>query len=109
MATQGILSIVNKNNDVLVKVITGANGQKIMALKKWVYENKTSDPKTIFEAAKNLDVGGKESLVVQFGPKNFITETDDDLNILYVEKFNDPSFNPRWSCGLADYSEKIVF
>lgn len=109
MATQGLLSIVNENDKVIFKVITGSDGYYIPDLKEWFIKNTNATAQQVFEAARRIIHGGKDndSLVVQYGPNSFLTTNEEDLQKLYVDKFPEPEFNPRWEYGSADYVEVV--
>jgi len=105
MATQGIISIV-KNNEVIFKCIAGCNGmtanKTAKELKK--IENPTLDE--VYNICKSNDFGC-ECLIVQTKDSFKGAEEDEELPELFKLKFNEPSFNPRWECGLASYVEII--
>ncbi len=106
MGTQATLAVMQKGK-VIVKIITGCNGWRMESLKKWIEETGTIDPAYIVDKCKSLEVGCDGCLTVQFGPSKFynpINQPVVDTNGLYASKFEDPTFNPRWSCGVAAYS-----
>lgn len=107
MATNGIVSIVNEQGEMLVKVICGCDGYNAEHVVKWLKENPTLDIEEIYTHSLTLDFGCEKCLVVMNATEEKILFDDELLN-LYREKFTDPNFNPRWEAGTADYVELVV-
>lgn len=101
MATQGIISIM-KNNRVFIKIICGCDGYNAKKLVDTIKNNKLENIQDIYNAAIKDKFGCKDCLVVM-NTDNIFFEGDGDIGQLYREKFDDPSFNPRWENGTADY------
>lgn len=113
MATQGLLSVVDKNGKVVMKVVCGCNGYEIPKLKKMLKGKElpatTSGMynRVLYEAEVGCDrclvVIDSAGLICEDG----IFEWADipDSYKLYKETFSDPKFNPRWAQGIADYTE----
>jgi len=103
MGTQGLVSVV-KDNEVQLKIIVGTDGYNAAPLAKWLRANPDAQPREIYDRALDIGFGSKHSLVVQFGPNESIADEGiGDLSPLYIEKFSDPKFNPRWRYGTADH------
>jgi len=107
MATQGLLSIT-LGGKVMAKIITGCDGKRIVPLAAWLRAHcKAVDGDELLKLCHAHDLGG-ESLIVQTSPTDWHCDTaDQELPPLYVEKFDDPDFNPRWQQGTAEYTERV--
>lgn len=109
MATQGLLSIVDKNGTVKMKAVCGCNGFNTKALQKKLEEiikSGTLSLQKVYDAALDLEFGCSDCLVVLDNDKEimpFMYENDETLPKIYRKTFGQPKFNPRWECGLADY------
>lgn len=107
MATQGLLSIIDSEGNVQIKVVTGSDGYNIPKLKVWCEENPGFNAHDLWHKAKNLF--GNESLIVQTSQSDCFADSpfskpDLDENCLYFKEFHNPNFNPRWELGIADYA-----
>lgn len=109
MATQGIVTVI-VGDKVIAKAVAGSDGYNAEFLAAEIKRNHLVNPDEILSAAKRVQFGDKEDLVVQ-GPDANLFEGDEDLGGLYFDrtKFEDPRFNPRWECGLADHVEIVNF
>ena len=113
MSTQGLISIVNKDN-VLYKIVAGCNGMKINDLVKCIKTLYQIDKEKIntyylYHMALNYNFGCKNCLVV-FNENELETDNKELFHgsfPLFLKTFNDPNFNPRWEYGTADYVEII--
>lgn len=107
MATQGIVSVV-VDGETRVKAVAGSDGYNASLLAAEIRRNHLTTPEAVLEAAKRVNFGGACDLVVQ-GPNGNLFEGHEDLSDLYLnpEIFRNPTFNPRWKHGTADYVEVI--
>jgi hypothetical protein len=112
MSTQGILSIT-KRGTVLLKVVAGCNGYNIPHLAEALRKNPTTNTyKILLELCADHGVGCDECLIVQDGNAFSMRggntfDPKDEGGQLYVDKFHDPRFNPRWELGTAEYVEIV--
>lgn len=110
--TQGIISII-KNNAVVFKCVTGCNGYKAKEtaekIKSIPFEELTGEK--IYQICIETNFGEAGMLVVQSKKESYCDNMMDNLDPIYrnKKKFNDPKFNPRWECGLADQVEIINY
>lgn len=111
MATQGVLSIV-VNGKVILKLVTGSNGYDIPKIAEEVKRKRIVNIEDLKALCYEMDFT-PPYLTIQSSPTDFWCIEEDtnleDLNELFEIKFNEPEFNPRWSCGLADYVEVVEF
>lgn len=108
MATQGLVTLVSRNI-VIAKAITGINGMMAEDLELLIKQRKINDAKALYDAAIEVDFG-LDRLVVQHDNGEFTElelEIDPETASLYKSKYNDPTFNPRWDHGTADYVRVI--
>ena len=112
MATQGLIT-VTRHNKSAVKIVTGADGYNISTAVKQLRQHIKANPDTwqdlpkLYLIAQMAGFGSPDSLIV-FDSQHHYQETgDDELPPLYLETFDKPGFNPRWSKGIAEYSEII--
>jgi hypothetical protein len=108
MATQGIVSVIDKTGKTKIKIIAGCDGYNAKKLADHIKKEQLLDLQSIYDAALALDFGSKSSLVV-INKDGFIYEEDDELPERYFQTFDDPKFNPRWELGTAAYTEIIYF
>ncbi len=115
MATQGIVSILGVDGrNVLFKVIAGSNGGNASKLVEWAKSQTGAlTMESIYEAARKVDFGTQEDLVVQDSAGSLCYAGDggpQELGELYRDcaKFRNPRFNPRWKQGIADHVEVVV-
>jgi hypothetical protein len=109
MATQGLLSIVDKQGKVVLKVVVGCDGMNIPKLAKALRKDGRVDPQSVHKICRKQKVGCDSCLVVA-SPDTIICgegEDKDEIEKKYRVKFNDPNWNPRWDFGTADYTEII--
>jgi uncharacterized Rmd1/YagE family protein len=112
MATNGIVSLVNKHGETLVKCICGCDGYNATDVAVWLKENQTLDIEAIYKQCLFLDFGCTGCLVVMDSKEHFFENErfqNDDLAELYCQTFSTPKFNPRWENGTAPYIEVVVF
>ena len=106
MATQGIISII-KDGKTIFKCVAGCNGMTAEktseALKKII--NPTIDQ--VYKICLDNDFGCSDCTVVQSENDFIQRDMEDGLPELYIKKFNEPEFNPRWECGIASHVEII--
>ena len=105
MATNGIISII-KGGKVLFKCVAGCDG---MEAAKTAAELKTIANPTlekVYEICVKNQFGCDNCLIVQ-SKDDFLPKFEDELQPLYIEKFEDAKFNPRWMNGTAAYTEII--
>ena len=100
MATQAIVSLV-KNGHTFIKIICGCDGYNAEKLVKILKEDRPDNIKDIYIMALESGLGCKECLVVM-NSENIVFDGDENIDQLYREKFDDPSFNTRWKMGTAD-------
>lgn len=107
MATQGLLSIVGKEDHVLAKVVAGSDGQNVMKLADML-RGKAYDPETLYEKAVEAQLGNPSNLVVMRHQVHdeFIVQGVErsELNPFYFKTFQQSKFNPRWEQGTADFT-----
>jgi len=101
MATQAVISIV-KNDHTIIKIVCGFNGYNAEKLVEIIKNGQFGKIQDIYDIALKNKFGCKECLVVMDNNK-IIFKGDGYVGSLYREKFDDPSFNPRWKNGTADY------
>jgi hypothetical protein len=110
MATQGLITVLDSVScEVIAKIITGCDGYKIHDLVKIVTKDEWIEPNcdNLYEQAINIGLGCESCLVV-FTRTGICYKGEDELSILYWEKFNIPQFNPRWKQGTV-YFFKVIF
>ncbi len=109
MATQGVLSFVDREKKTIVKIVTGSDGIKILPLANSLIRDANEDDGLTLEHV--FDVAamylGKKSLVVMSAAAH-LTECEEKLGEVYRRAFDDPFWNPRWEYGTADYCMVIV-
>ncbi len=106
MATQGLISIVDGNGKVRIKIVAGCDGFNAIKLAARIKAKKLTDLQSIYDAALAFPFGSESSLVVM-NKDEFIYAGDDSLPVRYFQTFDDPHFNPRWHYGTADFTKVI--
>lgn len=106
MATNGIISVM-KDNKVVFKCIAGCNGMTAETTAKAIKEIENPTLDNIYKTCLDYAFGCKECLVVQSETGHKFIDQEDDLHELYIKKFTDPNFNPRWERGTAAHTEII--
>ncbi len=101
MGTQAVISLVKKDH-TFIKIISGCDGQNSLKLAKTIRENKMKNLQEIYDLAVETKFGCKDCLVVM-NKDTIIYKGDKELDPLYRETFDNPSFNPRWDKGTADF------
>lgn len=107
MATQGLLAIT-RNSKTVCKVVAGSDGNGVVALADWVRGNPTHTLDELWAQANTLF--SADSLVMQTSEMEFRCVGEPpraDATCTYRQNFDNPSFNPRWQCGLADCVEVV--
>jgi len=107
MATQGIISIV-KGDKVILKCVAGCDGYNAHDAAIAIKKANKYDLKTIYDICLRNNFGCYHGCLIVQSENDFMTfDKEDPLPELYIEKFNDPNFNPRWERGTASYTEII--
>lgn len=101
MATQAIISLMKKGR-VSIKIVCGCNGYNVEKLIEIIKDIQPEKIQDIYKIALENKFGCRECLVVM-DDKNVVFKGDGYVGPLYRETFNDPSFNPRWKSGIAEY------
>lgn len=101
MATQGLITIT-KGNEVFMKIVAGDNGQNAKKLAKELRKNNDFTAEKVYETALKANFGCRECLVVLVR-NGYRTDSMDRLPAIYRNTFDQPTFNPRWAKGTADY------
>ncbi len=112
MATQGLVSLVNKQGRTLVKCVAGCDGYEAKQVAKWLKKHPTIDIGLIYKKCLELDFGCDGCLIVMNSSEHFFEGErfhNDDLAELYVKTFDNPRFNPRWDIGTCEYIEIVPF
>lgn len=101
MATQGIISFTSEGK-VLMKIIVGCDGSRAQKVADSIQKRWPLSAEEAQGIAKEHGFGCEECLVIMT-ESDFIYDDEADITDLYIDKFQDPEFNPRWECGLADH------
>lgn len=101
MTTQAVISLVKKDR-TFIKIVCGCNGYNAEKLVKIIEEKKLDKIRHIYKIALQNNIGCKECLVVM-DDNDIIFKGSDCIAPLYRETFDNPSFNPRWKNGTAEY------
>lgn len=102
MTTNAIISMV-KNDRTFIKIVCGCNGHNAEKLAKIIKDNRLDKIHDIYKVALENKFGCIDCLVVMNNDDIIFKGEYERLSYLYREKFDDPSFNPRWECGTAEY------
>lgn len=102
MATQGVLSVIQKGS-VIVKLVTGSDGYQLPKLAEIVLEKRLINPSDIYIEAEKLEIGSVGSLYVLYTESRFLTTGYDVPPQSYFDTFSNPTWNPRWEDGTADF------
>lgn len=112
MATQGLVTITNKNNKVLFKIVTGSDGYNINRLSELIASEKIAHneltAECLYQMALDVAFGTVDSLVIIDHNSHYVSDEPLEKDSLYFTKFDIPDFNPRWECGLTEYFAQIV-
>lgn len=103
MATQGIVSVVDKDNKTLYKVITGCNGYNAKMLAKSIEMLAKISVSEILRVAHESSYGCKDCLFVMDKDNTYTYHGQQVHMPQYRQHFDDPKFNPRWERGTADH------
>ncbi len=104
MAIQGVLSVI-RDGKVIIKLVTGSDGGKLPELADVVRREKLDDTGRIYLEALKLGIGSMENLFV-FDETSHRTNSGEGLGY-YRDTFHNPTWNPRWESGTADYVEVV--
>ncbi len=102
MSTQGIVTVLS-NNEVVMKFITGSDGYYAQSLANELKNRWPLGIEDAYDLANSIGFGSFDSLVVMTSDSieyRGYEEIKDD----YRFTFNQAEFNPRWECGIADYT-----
>lgn len=96
--TNGLVSMT-QDGQVLLKVVCGCDGYNAVKMAYLLrLETEVPPVDVVRRFAEAVGFGCDDCLVIQT-PDADDFRGEDELGPLYREKFNDPSFNPRWECG----------
>lgn len=106
--TNGVVSLVDKDGRVLIKVVVGCDGYNAVGLAEALRDapGSLSIP-SIQHLAHVNEFGCLDCRVVQW-PGGAHIATGEELHPRYAERFEDPRFNPRWENGSAAHVEVVV-
>lgn len=102
MVTQAVISLVKKGH-TFIKVVCGCNGYNAEKLLKIIEDKRLDKIRPIYKMAIQNNIGCKECLVVM-DDSDIIFKGSGSIDPLYRETFDNPSFNPRWKNGTAEYT-----
>jgi hypothetical protein len=112
--TQGLVSIIDQEGRVLLKLVTGADGflARNVALDAPAVLAAGGGARELTQLAINLGFGeeGSGSFVVQTPERDLDGSGRDvtaELPPSWREHFHDPRWNPRWARGTAEYTEVV--
>ena len=105
--TQGLVSIVTKKGDVLMKIVVGSNGMHAQNVADSVKEEWPITPERAKEISEEHQFGSEGDLVIMTDSQ-ILCEDPASLGSLYAETFNNPHFNPRWDNGKTDYAVVVI-
>lgn len=103
--TNGIVSVTKKGK-VILKAIAGCNGDNARKLADEIRSKNMATASEIYDAAQKVDFGCDDCLVVMT-KEDVIYDRTGELHQRYLETFANPSFNPRWKNGTAEYVEIV--
>jgi hypothetical protein len=104
MGTQGVLSLVDKKGETVIKVVVGRDGQLLDALMGTIQKDKLTTVEQIHVAAMKQGFGCGHDLVIMNKMQAIVMGSDGKaMGPLYRSTFHDPRFNPRWEHGTADH------
>lgn len=112
MATQAVVSIVDKEDKTIIKAVCGCNGYNAAKLAEVISDifhktKKVITAQEVYDQAIRLSFGCSNCLVAMDN-KNIISEIDEifeeNIPSLYRKTFDNPKFNPRWEQGTADHT-----
>src|SRR5262249_46377412 len=101
MATQGMITLVRDNRTVM-KIVAGCNGQRASFVASLIAEHRVEEIGKLVELAYSYGLGCTFCLVV-FNRTEHRARIGDELGPLYLETFDEPTFNPRWAQGTTGY------
>ena len=105
MGTQAVVS-VTEHGKTRLKVVCGHNGYNAHKLASWLKTNfLTSTALDIFQYAQSISFGCDCCLVVVTPTSHLYSDKLEDA--VYRSTFDNPTFNPRWEIGEADYIEIV--
>ena len=110
MATNGVLAVTDARKRVLLKTVSGCNGQRVHSLARWLRKHPTQDLSIIYTQSLALGLGCEACLIVMDREQHMYAGTafpNTELAELYTQTFTDPKFNPRWVQGTADYLARV--
>jgi hypothetical protein len=104
--TNGLVSII-RDGKVILKVVVGCNGMNASDFADQLVASGNFKVFPAVEIARAADFGCDDCLVAMddMGEIECGDLFPEDLGPLYFSKFQDPRFNPRWTCGLCEYTE----
>lgn len=102
MGTQAVVSVV-KNGNTLIKCVTGCNGHRAGKLAKVIAERHLQTVESVHDVAASVHYGCSDCTITQDKKRMLGADVEDLVDSLYVSKFADPTFNPRWERGIAAY------
>lgn len=100
MTTQAVISIV-KSGHTFIKIVCGCEGYNSEKLAKIIEDKRLDNIQNIYNVALENKFGCRYCLVVM-DDNDMIFKGDEKPSSLYRKTFDNPSFNPRWKCGIAD-------
>lgn len=106
MGTQGLVTIMS-GNEVLMKAVCGCDGYNNRKLtyeiKKTKKLNQSITPEKVYELAEKVKFGCDACrIVITADNKVVMKDQDEELPELWFKTIQNPKFNPRWECGLAE-------
>lgn len=100
MATQAIVTVIDPDQVILLKVIVGSGGYNAEQLAEYLTRTRNIDPEGVLAEAKAMGMGD----VVVIGMDEHAKEEGiDEVPARYFATFRERSYNPRWMRGTADH------
>lgn len=107
MGTQGLVTVQDSDGKVLMKIVTGTDGNQADSVASAVKAAWPMDADDAYDVAFNLGFGNDDNLVV-ITENEHATNSGEELNPLYRSTFDQPRFNPRWEHGTADFISVVT-
>lgn len=106
MAIQGLVSFVDKDYNVLAKVVVGCNGYNV---NRFIEHINKLEAEYLELVAKYSKFGCDDCRVISTSKTTHFNIPEYLGEGLFYSKFDDPGFNPRWGYGTADYVRIVIW
>lgn len=110
MATQGMVTVIDDQGEVKMKVVAGCDGYSAPLLAKLMRQRGPMTYEEVRKACMDVGFGCHDCLVIYSSPEEGKERDENNMKMTrYEDGFGKIAFNPRWESGITEYLEVVTW